>query len=44
MLNTMRKRGTHLRVANEPWRFVLSSARRGVAGSLPMLITAYVRA
>lgn len=36
--------GKHLRVASEPWRFVLSYGNRGRFGSsLPMLVTAYVR-
>lgn len=35
--------GKHLRVASEPWRFVLSHGRRSAGCSLPMLVTAYVR-
>lgn len=36
--------GRHLRVPNEPWRFVLSQARFNFGESMPMLVTAYVRA
>ena len=36
--------GKHLRVASEPWHFVLSDGKRGYGCSLPTLITAYVRA
>lgn len=36
--------GKHLRVAAEPWRFVLSNGNRGHNVSMPMLVTAYVRA
>lgn len=35
--------GKHLRVAAEPWRFVLSNGNRGYNGTMPMLVTAYVR-
>lgn len=36
--------GKHLRVASEPWRFVLSNGNHGHLASMPMLVTAYVRA
>ncbi len=34
--------GKILRVAAEPWRFVLTNGARGKDSGLPMLVTAYV--